>query len=708
MQKSKFILPLAFFSFGVLFVTNLFSQVLIPRYKGGKWGYTDLEANPIIPFKYDGADLFSKYGTAQVKIGDKYGLINRNGEQVLPCEYEVIFRFQHPIAVARKQGKYGYVSPYGDELTQFVYDQAMPFDVGISRVRKGNLWGGISIEGEFIIPLIYQQIKTEVKGIMLVEQSGYWGMLDTLGNTLLPCEYQEIGEKNDAFRLVKQNNHWGLVDEMGAKIVACKYLSIGEFKAGKAKVTNGKGTGYIDLTGKELIPCKYKGFQHFDYEAMLEYFYLEEWKARIPKLKTRYDDFQAVSKLPVLWVKKGTHFGLIDTNFQTLLPFEFDAYEKIENGFIVSKAEGEGWANNYGRLKIPCNQAVVAEVTGGWLRAMHEGKWCIMDTNGTKLSQLVFDEISTYSEIGYFTVRIDDFWGIVNRSGNLVVPCKFDKVNVIHNNSNYFIVNQGKKEGLYHLQEGEIIPCQYDDIDFHEDGLIVARNNQKFGLLSKNGSQLQPLTYDKVVYMNVEENGLRKVFYRVEKSYHHGLCNQNGEEVIPCIYDSPLLYERGYFIAEQARKIGLLNGAGELVLPCKYDKIGTPNKEGYLTIWNNNLTGLVRLGTGEIVPCKYDNITPFRQNNQFIRVKIGSSYGLLDEFGKVILPVRYSQIEDFEDNVIIIQFDQKWQMFFADSQTIDPNKYDEIEPFQSDFFSWVKIDGKRGIVDKKGKKYFTQ
>ena len=82
-----------------------YNKVMVIQRSDYKWGVTDLDGNIIVPFgKYDWIDGFDQ-GLARVKIGrapsnqvdndNKWGIINEQGEEVLPVEYDEIWNFFH-------------------------------------------------------------------------------------------------------------------------------------------------------------------------------------------------------------------------------------------------------------------------------------------------------------------------------------------------------------------------------------------------------------------------------------------------------------------------------------------------------------------------------------------------------------------------------------------------------------------------------------
>ncbi len=55
--------------------------------KNGKWGFNDVEGNVVVDFKYDLVTEINQYGFAGVKSGDKWGVVNNNGDIIVEPVY---------------------------------------------------------------------------------------------------------------------------------------------------------------------------------------------------------------------------------------------------------------------------------------------------------------------------------------------------------------------------------------------------------------------------------------------------------------------------------------------------------------------------------------------------------------------------------------------------------------------------------------------
>lgn len=132
----------------------------------------DFEGNILIPFgKYqrilfydnrDATDLFP------AKKDGRFGVIDRFDHEVVPFEYDTIFRSNNGIFVVKKNGKYGYVSSKNEVLVPPVY-------TGLSLNKTGNptsvwvkseqkLWRCYDIASQKIVSKDYLDVEVQDKG----------------------------------------------------------------------------------------------------------------------------------------------------------------------------------------------------------------------------------------------------------------------------------------------------------------------------------------------------------------------------------------------------------------------------------------------------------------------------------------------------------------------------------------------------------------
>lgn len=107
--------------------------------KNGKWGYTNQELSLVIPYQYNFAESFVDT-LAKVKLENYWGLIDKEGEQLLENEFDDIqitsFGF-----IVEKDGLKGILNPLFQEIIPFLYDKIELFSEDILLLEKGESLG---------------------------------------------------------------------------------------------------------------------------------------------------------------------------------------------------------------------------------------------------------------------------------------------------------------------------------------------------------------------------------------------------------------------------------------------------------------------------------------------------------------------------------------------------------------------------------------
>ena len=114
--------------------------------KGGLWGFRDRDGKsmPVEPI-YD--EVFSyKEDLCCVQKGEKFGFVNRQGEEVIPPVYDCATSFSEGLACVFKGDVCGYIDKTGNVVVDFKFDAGTPVINGECRVKKNGKWGELHVE----------------------------------------------------------------------------------------------------------------------------------------------------------------------------------------------------------------------------------------------------------------------------------------------------------------------------------------------------------------------------------------------------------------------------------------------------------------------------------------------------------------------------------------------------------------------------------
>ena len=170
-----------------------------------------------------------------------------------------------------------------------------------------------------------------------------------------------------------------------------------------------------------------------------------------------------------------------------------------------------------------------------------------------------YDKIEEY-ENQYLQISRDDRKGIVNYYGTLVLPCRFEKIEL---SNNFFWVSSEGLYGIYNRYGSTIIPCRYNQIELTDRCFYVCRDRLK-GVYNRYGSVIIPCQFSQI---ECKDNA-----YYVTKGKYQGIYNLYGSVIVPTQYTS-IYKEGGKYLVENDSLKGIVNTYGSTVIPCKYNTI---------------------------------------------------------------------------------------------------------------------------------------
>lgn len=130
--------------------------------------------------KYNSLSDF-KDGFAVVEKGEKWGVINTEGKEVVPCVYDLVGSFNEELAVVCKNDKWGFVNTKGELAIPCTYDFAFDFSEGLVTVRKNGKYGFINKKGEVAIPLEFEECGIFSEGLAYARDKKGDYFIDTKG-----------------------------------------------------------------------------------------------------------------------------------------------------------------------------------------------------------------------------------------------------------------------------------------------------------------------------------------------------------------------------------------------------------------------------------------------------------------------------------------------------------------------------------------------
>jgi len=369
------------------------------------YGAVDKSGKTVIPLKYDYLAPFSE-GLAQAVIQNRHGFIDVNGDVAIFFKYHIVGHFtKENLAVVKQKDKYGYVDKAGNEVIPCIFDEADYFIDGISAVRSDGLWGFIDTTGKEVIPFEYSAYDGCEDGYMIAEKDDLWGVIDETNKILVPFKYHNIFYVGEGLFMVALNNIFAFVDHTGRELTPFRYgceFDRERFVNGYAHVLNEDSSkcGVIDKTGTEVLPLDYDDI--IVLKNNLFAIYKDDKCGIIDKSKNiiipiKYDniDPNTDDETAPIPVEKDGKWGLINLNDETVMTFVYDSISPAGKGFF---------------------------------RVERNKKYGFIDYQGEETSLIIYDNDYTVYKNGFIIVSKNHKYGIIDENGKEIVPLKYDRI----------------------------------------------------------------------------------------------------------------------------------------------------------------------------------------------------------------------------------------------------------------------------------------
>ncbi len=224
-----------------------------------RYGYINRRGEQVVPTKMIDAISFSE-GKAYVMDHDKRGYIDTTGKMVLEMHDMVGYKFSEGLApVSNMAYKVGYINKAGKLVIDKIYDEPGEFSEGVASVTSGGKFGYINHDGKIVIPLIFDYTRKfkngrSFVGVIQKKQMTLWALIDKKANLLSGFIYKLVRDFSENKAAVAEVDKWGFIGTDGKYVIKPQFNSTGSFVDGIswASITN-KKYGFIDEKGKFLF-----------------------------------------------------------------------------------------------------------------------------------------------------------------------------------------------------------------------------------------------------------------------------------------------------------------------------------------------------------------------------------------------------------------------------------------------------------------------
>ena len=214
-------------------------------------------------------------GFASVRNGEKWGAINTEGKEVVPCIYDMVNSFHDELAAVCKNDKWGYVNTKGELVIPCIYEYANDFSEGLASVSKNGKEGFINKKGEIAIPFKFEECGNFSEGLAYAGNKKGHYFINTDGNIKIHLPkgfYINRGSINEGKPYPEFHNGECWINLENNKNYGCTINTKGEKITSSIESTDEKPTWEYEIyrnddglvgiknvkTKKIVVPAKYE------------------------------------------------------------------------------------------------------------------------------------------------------------------------------------------------------------------------------------------------------------------------------------------------------------------------------------------------------------------------------------------------------------------------------------------------------------------
>jgi WG containing repeat len=312
-------------------------------------------------------------------------------------------------------------------------------------VTRGDKWAVLSRDFREVSGFLYDEVNYfDERGQSLVRQNTQWMLIDTNGKIIKQLAFNEVYgfSTDDVYKKAGLNKQYGYVDRAFNVIIPFEYEDAGHVNAGVNlfPVKKEGKWGYVNERNQIVVPLVY------NYVSSI------------------YKGFG--------WIKdhKYQTIGLVAADGRIL--FDDHRYAEIEYG-----QEGT----------LICTTKRPMQIAGNFPKGY---------LDSATLQVLIAPQFEACQPFwnGLAAVKKNGLWGIIDKTGNLVVPCQYEYMDYWAGN---YLVSMKDKTGMIDKKGNLLIPVEYEHCSYSGSFATVYKSNRQ-GLLHYSGKVAVPAIYDEV------------------------------------------------------------------------------------------------------------------------------------------------------------------------------------------------------------------
>lgn len=326
----------------------------------------------------------------RVEKDEKYGLINFEGKEVLPCDY--------------------------DEIT------ALKGVTNNLLVKKDGKVGLVNEKGQTIVNTEYKDIKTLKEGYkneyIIVNDNNQYGIISTTGTVIIEPKYEDVKYLNNSEMFaIKDAGVWKLINKDNQILIDGGYDNIIEAKGENVVVEKGGKYGVVTTKNEEKIPVEYEQIKY-----TFSIYYIAKTGGKYGIINLNNEQVKDFNYINMDYVEKGDFIQADVSDTETVI-FDNNLSEKI-NGIVSEINQEKGYikvyTNNeykYYNFKFEEKKSSDILTSNNLFLSKKDGKYGYVNKEGKVIVDYIYEDGTEQNSCGFAAVKKDGVWGSINKVG---------------------------------------------------------------------------------------------------------------------------------------------------------------------------------------------------------------------------------------------------------------------------------------------------
>ena len=359
---------------------NLWYESALKVKKDGKYGLINFDGKEVLPCSKDSIEVLEGTKSVYLTSSDgKKGIVNSLGKEIIANKYVEIVslteKYENGFIVKNENGKYGVINYDGTVALDEKYDAVSRiYGNKMYIVKEDGILKIVNVKGEDVISGGFDTVKSIDGDNILINKNGKYGVITKQNDEKIPAEYDILTYAFGEYYIAKKDDKYGIITLDNAEKIGFNYTYI-KYIADAGIIQANKENMQSELMNKEF-QVKATGIvaQINTDKNYIRLRVNDEYKYYNFKLEER-NNTEILSTNTIFLSKKDGKYGYVNEKGIVVVDYIYeDATEQNKYGFASVKKDGKwGCIDSKGKVivepKYSLDNSIVVDFIAEWYLA---------------------------------------------------------------------------------------------------------------------------------------------------------------------------------------------------------------------------------------------------------------------------------------------------------------------------------------------------